>query len=197
MYLMFMGPFTDGGDWSDTGIKGISRFVQRVWKTLTEKTKANIQEDAELQTKLHKTIQTVTNGLERLLFNTSIASLMELLNAMEKREAISKEMAQTFTLLLSPLAPHLAEELWESLGCRGFVVEQQWPIFDPALLKAKTLTIMVQVNGKIRGQLEVDAEASKEDILAAAKQNENVKKYLTGPVKKEIYVPGKLVSLVL
>jgi leucyl-tRNA synthetase len=203
MYLMFMGPYTDGGDWNDTGIKGIDRFVQRVWKTYENyaskrgaKEQPTIRPEQEI--KLHQTVKKVSEELEALRFNTAIATLMELLNEIEKSETMYDEVAVTFALLLAPLAPHLADELWESMGRKGFVMQQEWPTFNPKLLKSDTMTIAVQINGKLRGDLQVSSNATKEEILEAAKKVENVVKFLDGQViKKEIYVPGKLVSFVM
>ncbi|MBI3618440.1 leucine--tRNA ligase [Candidatus Peregrinibacteria bacterium] len=209
MYLMFMGPFTEGGDWSDTGIKGIDRFVQRVWNVLTTKTKKaggkgkkkstnTAREDASIVTPLHRTIQRVTESLERLHFNTAISALMEFLNLLERQEDVSMETAQTFARLLGPLAPHLAEELWEALGGEGFVIDQRWPTFNPSLTKSETMTIVVQVNGKVRASMELPVGTSEKEILARAKEQENVKRYLEGKtIRKEIYVEGRLVSLVI
>ncbi|TSC78902.1 MAG: leucyl-tRNA synthetase [Candidatus Peregrinibacteria bacterium Gr01-1014_25] len=198
MYLMFMGPFTDGGDWSDTGIKGIDRFVQRVWRTLSEKVNKKVDQDEPASARaLHEAIKRVTESMDALHFNTAISALMECLNVLEKGSGISLMTAQTYIRLLAPLAPHLAEELWEMLGGKGFVIDQPWPAFDPVLLVSESMTIVVQVNGKVRANIEVSARASKDDVLTAAKENENVKKYLTGTPTKEIYVPGKLVSFVI
>jgi len=198
MYLMFMGPFTDGGDWSDTGIKGVARFVQRVWRYVTEHAKDGHIDSRETLVALHKAIKAVTEGLEKLHFNTAISGLMECLNVIETQDAVSMETARTLAKLLSPLAPHLAEELWQKSGGEGFVVTQHWPAFDPSLLVSDTLSVAVQVNGKLRGDVQVASSASKEDVIAAAKEHENVKKYLEGAaIKKEIYVPGKLVSFVV
>ncbi|MBI1812790.1 leucine--tRNA ligase [Candidatus Peregrinibacteria bacterium] len=204
MYLMFMGPFTEGGDWNDTGIRGIDRFVQRVWTVLIEKTKRSERgrnktttQDASIVAALHRTIQRVTESLERLHFNTAISALMEFLNLLEKKEGVSAETAQTFALLLGPLAPHLAEELWEALDGSGFVIDQEWPTFDPALTKSQTMTIVVQVNGKVRASMELPVETSETDILARAKEQENVKRHLEGKaIRKEIYVKGRIVSVV-
>ncbi len=196
MYLMFMGPFTDGGDWSDTGIKGVDRFVQRAWKTLSEPSK-KVDQEKELQKAVHNAIKRVTESMETLHFNTAISALMELLNAVEKT-GIDAENAKIFTRLLSPLAPHLAEELWETLKGKGMVIDQDWPTFDPALLVSDTMKIVVQVNGKLRGELVVASDAKKEDVIAQAKALENVQKFLEGKEpKKEIYIQGKLVSLVV
>ncbi len=198
MYLMFMGPFTDGGDWNDTGIKGVDRFVERVYKLMTEKVNTKVVQSKSLQQGLHRSIKSVTSSLEALHFNTAISALMELLNLMEKEEGIDPESAKTFVLLLSPLAPHLSEELWHQLGGEGFVVTQSWPLFDESLTVSDTMTIAVQVNGKVRADFSVSSSATKEDIIAQAKTQENVVKYLEGQtIKKEVYVPGKLVSIVL
>jgi len=196
MYLMFMGPFTEGGDWSDTGIKGIDRFVKRIHAMFTSNVNKKVDQSNVLAA-LHRTIKKVTEDIEGLRFNTAISALMELLNLLEQEGGVSSETAKTFTLLLAPLAPHLAEELWESLGGKGFVIEQRWPVFDPKLTKSSTHVIAIQVNGKLRGEIEADAGASKEEVLSKAKAHPNVQKFLTGEVKKEIYVAGKLVSLVV
>lgn len=209
MYLMFMGPFTDGGDWSDTGIRGIDRFVQRVWKVFGQEIKEHkeIKELKEVTTALHQAIKKVTESMEKMHFNTAISALMEFLNVVEGKE-YTDATAQTFTRLLAPLAPHLAEELWEkwgvpasakdSAGKKGFAIEQQWPEYDEKFLKTDTLTIAVQVNGKLRATISVPSEISEKDVIAAAKADPSVQKHMEGKTpKKEIYVRGKLVSLVI
>lgn len=198
MYLMFMGPFTDGGDWNDTGIKGVDRFVQRSFKIFTQPLQKGKESNKKVEQALHAAIKRVTESMERLQFNTAISALMECLNAVEAAGTVSIDTAKDYVRLLSPLAPHLAEELWEALGGEGFAIDQTWPTFDPALLVADTLSIAIQVNGKLRGDVTVPSSASKDDVIAAAKQNENAKKFLDGQtIKKEIYVPGKLVSFVV
>lgn len=200
MYLMFMGPFEGGGDWSDTGIKGIDRFVQRVWKLFGEDCKEceEGEECKEVQTKLHQTIRKVSEDIEALQFNTAIAALMELLNLLEKQPGVSTDTVKTFVLLVSPMAPHLAQEIWETLGETGFVINAKWPSFDEALCKTDTFTIAIQINGKVRGEITVAADAAQAEVIAEAKKEPNVAKYLEGAtIKKEIYVPGKLVSLVV
>lgn len=198
MYLMFMGPFTDGGDWSDTGIKGIDRFVQRLWKLSEEKVKKNAVQSKALLQGLHQTIARVTDSLEHMHFNTAISALMEFLNLADSEEAIDVSTMQTLAILLGPLAPHLAEELWEKAGGKDFVINQTWPLADAQLLVKDTLTIAIQVNGKLRATIDVPSSATKEEIIALAKENEGIQKYLLGlQLKKEIYVPGKLVSFVV
>jgi leucyl-tRNA synthetase len=138
----------------------------------------------------------VTKDIADFHLNTAISAMMEFLNLVEK-QGCSVDTAKTATLLLAPLAPHLAEELWSTLGGEGFVVTQPWPTHDESLTIDATITIVVQVNGKLRGELSVPRDISKEEILAQAKALENVKKYFTGEPKKEIYVAGKLVSFVV
>ncbi len=197
MYLMFMGPFEAGGDWNDLGINGVVRFVQRMWKAIVSTARHEGADSPALQTALHKTIKKVGEDIEILHFNTAISSLMQLLNILEEEASFSLELCKTVTILLAPLAPHFAEELWQILGQEGFVFEQKWPIYDPSLLQEKTVTIAVQVNGKVRGELQIDVDATKEEVFLKAKELENVNKHLTGPLKKEIYVPQKLVSFVV
>lgn len=200
MYLMFMGPFEGGGDWSDTGIKGIDRFVQKVWKLLGENPQSGdtSPQSKEVEVKLHQTIKKVTEDIERLHFNTCISVLMELMNTVEKHKTVNKNLALTVAKLLSPLAPHLAEELWEKLGGKGFVIDQPWPTYDEKMCVSSTVEVAVQINGKLRGTITIDAAASEADVITLAKEVPNVLKNLEGKeIKKEIYVPGKLVSLVV
>jgi len=197
MYLMFMGPFEMGGDWSDSGIKGVDRFLHRIWSVLTSKSEAKAADAKETTMMLHKTIKRVTESIESFHFNTAISSLMELTNFLETQEKFSQETAKVITRLLSPLAPHLADELWEVLGQKCFAFEQPWPEFEHQYLVSDTVTVVVQVNGKLRATMQLPADVTQEEAIAKAKDEENVKKFLTGPVKKEIYVKGKLVSLVV
>ncbi|MFH0770532.1 MAG: leucine--tRNA ligase [Candidatus Peregrinibacteria bacterium] len=196
LYLMFMGPFTDGGDWNDTGIRGTDRFLRRVYRLLTEKVDAHMDQDSTLLPALHTTIKRVGQDIGRLHFNTALSALMELLNILEAREAVPIFAAKTFVTLLAPLAPHMSEELWETLGEKTFVCNARWPQFDERYLKTEAITIAVQVNGKVRAELSVRHDASAEEVIALAKEQENVRKFIAGKkVKKEIYVKGKLVSL--
>jgi leucyl-tRNA synthetase len=195
MYLMFMGPFTEGGDWNDQGITGIARFVERFYLLMHSKDVVNNKE--ELHRAVHKTIKKVTEDMEHFQFNTCVAALMEFVNTANKT-GIDRESQILMTKLIAPLAPHLAEEIWEELGEKFSIFEHSWPTFDPKLLQETTLVLPVQVNGKIRGQIEVALEASKEEILADAKNDAAVARHLEGKtLVKEIYVPGKLVSLVV
>jgi leucyl-tRNA synthetase len=196
MYLMFMGPYAEGADWSDTGIKGMDRFALRLYRLYDEKFGGKGQGQG-VTAKLHATIKKVGEDIAKFHFNTAISALMELLNALEEQASLPVEVAQTVAKLLAPLAPHLSEELWEMTGGKGFVVDQRWPDYDSKLLKTETIVIAIQVNGKLRGDITVAADARKEDIIAAAKAQENVARYLGKGPKKEIYVEGKIVSFVL
>ncbi len=197
MYLMFMGPFTDGGDWSDTGIKGVDRFAQRLYRLVKENKKIE-QDSAHLLGLREKTVKKVTEDIQALRFNTAISALMEFLNAAEKEEGIAIETLRKIVTLLAPIAPHLSEELWEMLGGKGFAIEQAWPEFDASLIKETSIVIVVQVNGKLRAELTVSPDVSEKDIIAQAKSHPNVQRFLEGKEpKKAIYVKGKLVSLVL
>jgi leucyl-tRNA synthetase len=196
MYLMFMGPFTDGGDWSDTGIKGVDRFAQRMYRLVKENKKVD-QDSAQILGLREKTVRKVSDDIQALRFNTAISALMEFLNGAEKEEGMTVETLQKIVLLLAPLAPHLSEELWEVLGGKGFAIEQAWPAFDASLIKETSITIVVQVNGKLRAELSVSPDIAEANIIAQAKAHPNVQKFLEGKEpKKAIYVKGKLVSLV-
>ncbi len=195
MYLMFMGPFSDGGDWNDKGITGIARFVEKFYVTATGK---DLLTDKDtLYRALNKTIKKVTEDIEAFHFNTAIASLMEFLNTTSKT-GTDAHSRRAVTLLIAPLAPHLAEEIWESIGEKKSIFEALWPEYDTALIADKILKLAVQVNGKLRGQIEVPADSANEEILALARREENTAKYLSeGEVIKELYIPGKLVSFVV
>ncbi|MSR67492.1 leucine--tRNA ligase [Candidatus Peribacteria bacterium] len=198
MYLMFMGPFEAGGDWSDLGINGVVRFARRMHRAITEKADSKLKSDSPaVMAALHKTIKKVTEDIEKMHFNTAISALMEFLNLIEKEETLSVHLGKTVALLLASLAPHLAEELWCKLGGKGFAIQQPWPKYDPALIVEATMTVVIQINGKVRGDIVVPKDLAKEEILKLAKANENVKKYIESGIKKEIYVPGKLVSFVV
>ena len=152
----------------------------------------------QVKAKVHATIKKCTEDIPALRFNTAIASLMELLNDLEKQGGIMQEDAQVVARLMAPLAPHFAEEVWERIGGKGFVIDQSWPDYNPELLKTDTIIVVVQVNGKVRAELEVPTDISESDVIAQAKADERVQKHLDSKEpKKEIYVPGKLVSLVV
>jgi leucyl-tRNA synthetase len=205
---LFIGPWNQSANWSTEGIGGCHRFLNRVWNLVIEvnevKNSLLSNPDAELLRIQHTLIQKVTEQLEALSFNTAIASLMEALNELYtlKKTGIHSaawlDVCKVFIQLLAPFSPHITEELWQIMGNEQSVHTTDWPTYDPALTAKSTMTIAVQINGKIRAEIDVDATATKDEILQMAKENENVQRYIANTVlKKEIYVPGKLVSLVI
>ena len=199
-YVMFMGDYGSAAPWSDESLKGCKRFLERV-AGFTEMATAE-KEDPQLETKLHKTIRKVSDDIDNMKFNTAIAALMALTNDFYKAGAVTKEDVLIFIKLLSPFAPHLTEEMWEELGMnpdgKTFCTLSAWPQYDESKTVDSTIRMGVQVNGKLRGTIEIPADASREEALSAAKQDENVAKYLAmGNLVKEIYVPGKILNFVV
>ena len=199
-YEMFMGPLEKVKPWSEDGVKGISNFLSRAYR-MYGNTELHFEgdEDLELKKLLHKTIKKVTEDIEEMRFNTAISAMMVLTNLAIKKGKVSKKTAQTFALLLSPFAPHLAEEIFQI--CQGkspTITYQPWPTFDPLLAKDDTITIAVQINGKTRNTLEVPANISKDEFLNLAKADEKIAKYLLGQtILKEVYIPGKICNFVI
>jgi leucyl-tRNA synthetase len=197
MYEMFMGPIEQTKPWSTDGVKGMRRFLERVWR-LKEKIQKEKVEKKEIETLLHKTIKKVGEDLSELKFNTAIAKLMELVNFMLKLEKVDKDSFEIFLKILSPFAPHISEELWASLGNKESISLQSWPEYDESKIVDDTITLAVQVNGKVRANIEVDADITEEDAKKTALENEDVQKWLDGQEpKKMVYVKGRLVSVVV
>jgi leucyl-tRNA synthetase len=198
MYEMFMGPLEQTKPWDTNGVKGIYRFLEKVWKLQDKVESEKYKDDAQMSTLVHRTIKKVTEDLEELKFNTAIAKLMELVNEMQKEKYISKEGFEIFLKLLAPFAPHIAEELWQRFGNTTSITTEPWPTFDPAKTVEDTVTLAVQVNGKVRATVEASSDISEEDAKALALKQENVQKWLEGKEpKKMIYIKGKLVSIVV
>ena len=195
MYLMFMGPFTDGGDWNDKGITGIARFVDRFFGVVSEK--SEVKDSKALAKALNKLIKKVSADIERFQFNTCVAAMMEFVNFVMKN-GIDDESRKVLVRLIAPLAPHLAEEGWSVLGEKDSIFNSQWPEYDEKLVVDDTVVLGVQVNGKVRGEVEIGVHTSQENALEIARLNPNVSKYLEeGKVVKEIYVPGKIIGFVV
>jgi len=204
LYEMFMGPLDREKPWNDEGVQGVFRFLKRVWSLyITEDGGLHPRVvdsggSADVLKQLHKTIKAVGHDIEHLLFNTAISRMMEFVNAALKAESVDRAALDKFALVLAPFAPHLAEELWQRLGHADTLAYEPWPAYDEALLVESTLEVPVQVNGKLRAKIAIAADASQADVLAAAKADESVAKYLAeGTLIKEIYVPGKMVNLVI
>ncbi|HPO05616.1 MAG TPA: leucine--tRNA ligase, partial [Candidatus Gracilibacteria bacterium] len=199
LYEMFMGPFEQTVVWDTKGVSGIRRFLDRVWRLQDNLDHSlNLADFPELRTLVHQTIKKVSEDTESFKFNTAISSLMVLVNALYQDEKVVPEAYQYLLQLLNPYAPHLTEEIWERLGNTDVLGEKAWPIYNDDFCQSETMKIMVQVNGKLRGELVVDLYAAQSDILKKAKELPNVQKLIpeTG-IRKEIYVPGKIVNLVI
>lgn len=195
MYEMFMGPLEQTKPWDTNGVKGVRRFLDKIWKLLSGESAA--QTHSEVEKALHATIKKITEDIPQLRFNTSVAQLMIFGNTLQEHQAISKEDKALFVKVLAPFAPHIAEELWHLLGETSFVSTETWPTYDPKKLVSDTMTIAIQVNGKLRANIEMNSDASEEEIRAMALADENVKRWVTSEPKKVIYVKGKLVSIVV
>jgi len=197
IYEMFMGPLEKVKPWSVSGTKGVYNFLSRVHRFFFDSKNYTDKEDPNNVKELHKLIKKVTADIEGMHFNTAISAMMIFVNSVYKTGKVSKETAQTFALLLSPFAPHVAEELWQMQGNTNTLAYESWPTFDPALAKDDTITMAVQVNGKTRATFDVPADISKEDFFALAKADEKLAKFLEGTIVKEIYVPGKICNFVV
>jgi leucyl-tRNA synthetase len=203
LYEMFMGPFEQSVNWSDSSLQGCYRFLTRVNRLALK----NVSKEATpraLEVALQAATKKVGEDIEALKFNTAVAILMEFINGWENNNLNSKD-ANNFLRLLAPFAPHLAEELWHKLlispdrgaDSRGSIHLLSWPVYDPELLKQDRVFVVVQVNGKLRDRFEVEASADEQSVAAVAKACPKVRKYLTAAPSKIIYVPGKLINFVV
>ena len=202
LYEMYMGPIDQSKPWNTRDVVGITRFLGRVWRNVVdvetgETVVSDDGPDAEIERLLHNTIRRVTEDYENLRFNTALAALIELNNALVSIKAPPREVVETFVIMLAPLAPHVAEELWEILGHAPSVTGQPWPEYDPAKLVTDTVEIVLQVNGKMRGRVTVPSGADRDAVEAAALADENVQRHLGDQrVRKVIVIPGKLINIV-
>ena len=207
MYELFMGPLEEGVEWETAGVSGTRRFLDRTFRLMiepeTDTLTGKVSEDAdktnkELERTLHAAIKKVTSAVTDLRFNTAIAEMMVFVNEATKATSIPRSWFERFVKILSPFAPHLAEELWQRLGHTTTIAYEPWPAYDESKLVRDVMVIAVQVSGKLRSQIEVPLDASEQTILAAAKADEKVLPFLEGkPLKREIYVKGRLVNLVV
>ena len=194
-YEMFIGAFDLAASWSEDGVKGCRRFLERVWK-LQEIMTPEEEYSAGLETVMHQTIEKVSNDFENLKFNTGIAAMMSLINDFYKKNAVTKKEYQTLLLLLNPVAPHVTEEIWEAIGSEGYAFEQKWPEFDPKKTVLDTVEIALQINGKVKATLDISKNDPKEEVIAKAKEvlSDKIGDKI---VVKEIYVPGRIVNIVV
>jgi leucyl-tRNA synthetase len=207
LYEMFMGPLEDTKPWSMQGVEGVSRFLARAWRLLVDEDAEAMrlvpavsgEAPTEAQARvLHRAIKAVSDDMEALRFNTAIARLMEFVNFFTGQSRRPRRCMEAFVLMLAPLAPHIAEEMWEALGHAQTLAYEPWPTHDPALTREDTVDIVVQLDGKMRSRITLPADAQAPVIEAAALADARVQQLLAGRTpRKVIVVPGKLVNLVV
>lgn len=195
LYEMFIGDFEKAAPWNSDSIKGCKRFIEKYWN-LQEKVKDGNEYSPEHEALMHKTIKKVTYDIDNLKANTAIASMMTLVNEFSQKGCNKAEL-KTLTILLNPFAPHVTEEMWQVMNFGGMVNEAQWPTYDEEKTKENSVEIVIQVMGKVRSKLTIPVDMPKDEVLAAAKADAKIAELLDGKeIKKEIYVPGKLVNFV-
>mgnify|MGYP002703807599 CR=1 FL=1 len=192
-YEMFIGAFDLSASWSEDGVKGCRRFLERVWK-LQDIMSGETEYSKDLETKMHQTIKKVSSDFENLKYNTAIAAMMSLINEFYKKNKVTRGEYRTLLVLLNPVAPHITEELWQTAGFEGRLYQAEWPEYDEAKTVEADVEIAVQINGKMRAALLIGKDDPKGEVIAKAK--ETVADKLTGTIVKEIYVPGRLVNIV-
>ena len=199
MYELFVGPPELDAEWDDRGIDGVNRFLKRLWTLLMDSKDQDIKASKEMIKLRHRMVYDITTRLESFSLNTVISGFMEYNNKFielaKKEGGIDKETLETIAVLISPFAPHFAEEMWEQLGHTETVFKAGWPAYDEEAMKDDEIQIPVQINGKTKAVVSISAEASKEEAIAAGK--EAVAGKLTGNVIKEIYVPKKIINIVM
>ncbi|HBP20039.1 MAG TPA: leucine--tRNA ligase [Planctomycetes bacterium] len=205
LYELFMGPLEDGATWETDGVRGTKRFLDRVWRLVVDELTDGLSDklsdaesgDEEVERALHEGIKRMTEGVETLRFNTAISQLMVFVNEATRAESVPRKWVEQFILALSPMAPHICEELWRRLGHEESLAYAEWPSYSEDVLTVATVAIVVQVNGKKKGEVQIAPDASQDDALAAAKAVDKVASAIEGKsIKREIYVPGRLVNIV-
>ncbi|HMN19669.1 MAG TPA: class I tRNA ligase family protein, partial [Candidatus Moranbacteria bacterium] len=195
-YEMFMGPFTQNVAWSTAGVSGVRKFLEKIWRA-QQKVDESLS-DKKFVSLLHKTIKKVTEDIENFRFNTAVSALMILANSVEKQERVNKDDYGKLLILLAPFAPHMAEELWEAMGGNDSIFLTAWPQYDAQLAKDEEVELVVQINGKVRERLLVAADVTEDEIKETALESERIRPYTEGrEIKKIIFVPGKLLNIVV
>jgi leucyl-tRNA synthetase len=196
MYIMFIGDFEKAAAWSDNAVKGCKRFLDRVW-TLSEKATEGTEYSKDNEALIHKTIKKVSDDIEAMKFNTAIAALMSLTNQFYDK-GVNKAEFKTMLQMLSPFAPHMADELWEQLGFDGMASQSSWPVYDESKTIASEVTMAVQVGGKLKTTVVVPMGSDQDAVLAVVTQEPKIVKLMEGKeIVKVIHVPNKLVNLIL
>ena len=196
LYLMFMGPLEVSKPWSNSGVEGARKFLNRVWTFVTNPDNLVDEEIPSLERVYHQTVKKVTSDFEKLAFNTAISQMMIFVNACYKEGRCTKSYAEGLVKMLSCICPHIGEELWSELGHEGTIAYEPWPTFDEDKTKEDTIEIAVQVNGKVRGKVNVTMEDDEDSVLAKVMES-NAAKFLTGTIVKKIYVKGKIFTIVV
>jgi leucyl-tRNA synthetase len=203
LYEMFMGPLDKAKPWQTKGLQGCSRFINKLWNKvcssdgLSENITSDTAESETIKLK-HQTIKKVSDDIENLHFNTAISQMMIFTNHLNTLKSINREILQTFAQLLAPFIPHTAEDIWQRLGNENSITFEQWPEYDEELAKENIISIAIQVNGKLRANIEIDANTEKGDVLQLAKENDRIDNYIGGKkLIKEIYIPGRLINFVV
>jgi leucyl-tRNA synthetase len=198
LYEMFMGPLDADKPWNDDAVVGAKKFIDRVFRLYTETNIISDEENKNLEKIYHQTVKKVTSDYETLNINTAISQMMIFINAVQKENVFPREYAEGFIKLLNPLCPHITEEIWERLGHSNTIAYESWPTYDEEKTIEDNITIGVQVNGKLRGTIDIKKDAPKEEVENLAKTNENVKKFTDGlNIVKVIVVPNKIVNIVV
>jgi leucyl-tRNA synthetase len=198
LYEMFMGPLEASKPWSNQGVEGARKFLDRVWRAITEDGKVKDEENKNLEVPYNKMVKKVTNDFEQLGFNTAISEMMVFMNAVYKEDVLPKEYAEGFVKLLNPICPHITEEMWEILGHDKTIAFEPWPTYDEAKTIDDTISIGVQVNGKLRGTIEISQDEEEDSIKEKALSHENVMKFTEGKeIVKVIVIKGKIVNIVI
>jgi leucyl-tRNA synthetase len=203
LYEMFMGPLEQVKPWQTNGIVGVHRFLKRAWRMAIgdDGQISKFVKDAQpssVDKALHIMIKRVSEDTEQMRFNTAISAMMEFVNTVYKESAVTKKSLESFVLALAPYAPHTAEEIWSTLGHQNTLTYEAWPRFDPALTIENNITLAIMVNGKNRGTISVAKDIQKDAVIEQVKGLENITKYLDGKtIRKEIYVPGKIINFVV
>jgi leucyl-tRNA synthetase len=200
MYLMFLGPFQEGGDFRDEGISGPRRFLEKVWALVGDSCRTHADDEVrhDVLVKYHQTVKRVTEGMEQLHYNTSIAALMELVNTFRTESCTHRALVEGLIIMLAPFAPHFAEESWERLGHSSSIFEARWPQWEESLTVEDEVEVVVQIGGKTRSKVSVPRDAAQDQVVAAAQKDAAVKRFVEGKeVRKVVYVPNRLLNLVV
>ncbi len=200
LYLMFLGPFQEGGDFREEGISGPRRFLEKVWALVGDSCHTTAEDEIrhEVLVKYHQTVKRVSEGMEELRFNTSIAALMELVNALRTDTCTHRSMVEPLVIMLAPFAPHFSEECWERFGNTGSVFDARWPVWNESLVVEDQVEVVVQVNGRTRSRVQVPRDADEDTVVAAAMSDAAVQRFAEGKsVRKRIHVPNRLLNLVV